>query len=266
MEKFADSVILVVDDDEMNLNIARMILEKKLSCRVITASSGAKALEILGSQFVSLILLDVMMPEMGGIETLEKIRAKENLEDIPVIMLTATVDKDVIKQSIHLGVTEYLKKPFLPKELLERVSKKLEENERHLETVLVIDEDEYKLQRVQEVLEENFIYKIITATSIDDGIKILVEKKISLVIASTAINFVEGFKLLNFMANTETLESVPLVFGTPENILELVEKIKNPQPEKSAEVEKDSAIIRTEKKKTAHVVTNIIGYKLDRKI
>ena len=266
MEKFANSVILVVDDDEMNLNIARMILEKKLACRVITANSGEKALEILGSQFVSLILLDVMMPEMDGMETLEKIRAEENLEDIPVIMLTATVDKNIIKKSIHLGVTEYIKKPFLPKELLERVSKKLEENERHLETVLIIDADEYKLQRVQEILEENFIYKITTATSIDDGIKILAEKKISLVIASTAINFVEGFKLLDFMANTETLESVPLVFGTPENIFELVEKIKNPQPEKAAEVEKDSAIIRTEKKKTAHVVTNIIGYKLDRKI
>ena len=257
MEKFANSVVLVVDDDEMNLNIARMILEKKLACRVITANSGEKALEILGSQFVSLILLDVMMPEMDGMETLEKIRAEENLEDIPVIMLTATVDKNIIKKSIHLGVTEYIKKPFLPKELLERVSKKLEENERHLETVLIIDADEYKLQRVQEVLEENFTYKITTTTSIDDGIKILSEKKISLVIASAAINFVEGFKLLDFMANTETFESVPLVFGTPENILELVEKIKNPQPEKAAEVEKDSAIIRTEKKKTAHVVTNI---------
>ena len=206
------------------------------------------------------------MPEMDGIETLEKIRAEENFEDIPVIMLTATVDKEIIKKSIHLGVTEYIKKPFMPKELLERVSKKLAENERHLETVLIIDAEEYKLQRVQEVLEENFIYKIVTATSIDDGIKILGEKKISLVIASTAVNFVEGFKLLDFMANNETFENVPLVFGTPENILELVDKIKNPQPEKTVEVEKDSAIIRTEKKKSAHVVTNIIGYKLDRKI
>ena len=266
MEKFADSVILVVDDDEMNLNIARMILEKKLSCCVITATSGAKALEILRRQYVSLVLLDVLMPEMDGIETLEKIRAEENLEDIPVIMLTATVDKEIIKKSIHLGVTDYLKKPFLPNELIERVSKKLAESVRLLETVLIIDAEEYKLQRVQEVLEENFIYKIITATSIDDGIKILAEKKISLVIASTYVNFVEGFKLLDFMANSETLESVPLVFGTPENILELVEKIKNPQPEKSAEVEKDSAIIRNEKNKSARVVTNIIGYKLDRKI
>ena len=266
MEKFADNVILVIDDDEMNLNIARMILEKKLPCRVITASGGSQGLEILRRQYISLVLLDVLMPEMDGIETLEKIRAEENFEDIPVIMLTATVDKEIIKKSIHLGVTEYIKKPFMPKELLERVSKKLAENERHLETVLIIDAEEYKLQRVQEVLEENFIYKIVTATSIDDGIKILGEKKISLVIASTAVNFVEGFKLLDFMANNETFENVPLVFGTPENILELVDKIKNPQPEKTVEVEKDSAIIRTEKKKSAHVVTNIIGYKLDRKI
>ncbi len=263
---FANCVVLVVDDDEMNLNIARMVLEKKLKCRVITAGSGAQGLEILHSQFVSLILLDVMMPEMDGIETLEKIRSVEKFEDLPVIMLTATVDKETIKKTINLGVTDYLKKPFLPKELIERVSKKLVESERILETVLIIDADEYKLQRVQEVLEENFTYRIAAATSITTALKILAENNISLVIASSKMNFVDGFKILDFMANDEKFENVPLVFGTPENILELVDKIKNPQPEKTAEVVKDSAIIRTEKKKTAHVVTNIIGYKLDRKI
>lgn len=261
MEKLADNVILVVDDDEMNLNIAKMILEKKMPCRVITATSGVQALEILSRQFVSLVLLDVLMPEMDGLETLEQIRADEKFEDLPVIMLTATVDKDVIKKSIHLGVTEYIKKPFLPKELLERVSKKLAENSRRLESVLIIDGDEVKLNRLQEIMEENFTYRITAATSITDALKILAENNIGIVIASAKMNFIDGFKILDFMANDEKFSNVPLVISTPENILETVNKIKNPQPTEPAEV---SAVINSEKKKIAAVVTNVIGYKLNR--
>lgn len=260
MEKLADSVILVVDDDEMNLNIAKMILEKKLLCRVLIASGGEQALEILRRQFVSLVLLDILMPEMDGIETLQQIRANEKFENLPVIMLTATVDKDTIKKTKNLGVSEYIKKPFLPKDLLDRVSKKLAETERRLESVLIIDADELKLNRLQEILEENFTYKITVAISIKDALKILAENNISLVIASAEMNFIDGFKILDFMANDEKFSNVPLVISTPENILETVNKIKNPQP---AEV---SAVVHSEKKKFANVVTNVIGYKINRKI
>jgi CheY-like chemotaxis protein len=266
MANFADNVILVVDDDEMNLNIARMILEKKLSCSVITAISGKQALEVLNRQFVSLVLLDVMMPEMDGIETLEQIRAAEQFEDLPVMMLTASVDKDVIKRSIHLGVTDYIKKPFLPKDLIDRVSKKLEETEKILESILIIDGDENKLSILQEIMEENFTYKIFSTNSPEYAPRILSENNISLVIASAEMSFIEGFRLLNFMANDEKFDNVPFVLSTPENILETINKIKNPQPKKTAEVENDSAIVHSEKKKIANVVTNVIGYKLDKKI
>ncbi|MBQ6758588.1 MAG: response regulator, partial [Selenomonadaceae bacterium] len=58
--------ILVVDDDEMNLNIARMILERKLPCKVLTVDNGIDALEMLRAEQVSLVLLDIMMPEFDG--------------------------------------------------------------------------------------------------------------------------------------------------------------------------------------------------------
>ncbi len=266
MVKIADNVILVVDDDEMNLHIARMILEKKLSCSVITATGGKQALEILERQFISLVLLDVLMPEMDGIETLEKIRSNEKFEDLPVIMLTATVDKDVIRKSINLGVTDYIKKPFLPNELLERVSKKLEDTVRILDTVLVIDSDEYKLGRVQEILEENFTYKIIATNSPAYALKLLEENNINLVITSADMNFIEGFRILDYMANHEKFKNVPLVLSTPEDIIETVNKMKNPQQNNSEEVIADSAVVHKDKNKVANVVTNVIGYKLDRKI
>ena len=122
-----NNVVLVVDDDEMNLQIAKRILEKKLPCRVVTASSGEQCLEILRSQYVRVVLLDILMPDMDGIETLREIRSDEKFEELPVIMLTASLDKDNIKKAAALGVKDYVRKPFMPKELIDRVSKKLVE-------------------------------------------------------------------------------------------------------------------------------------------
>lgn len=266
MGDFANNVILVVDDDEMNLNIARMVLEKKLNCIVLTATSGEQALDILNRQFVSLILLDVLMPEMDGIETLEKIRAIEKLEEIPVIMLTASVDKDVIKKSIVLGVKDYVKKPFMPKELIERVEKKLAESGRRLESVLIIDTDEFKIRCAKEFISEICAYRISATTSIAEGLEILATHNITIVIVGATMNFVDGLKILNFMANDSKFDNVPLIVSTPEKMLESINKIKNPQSPKAIEIEKDSAIIHSEKNRTANVVTSVIGYKLDTKI
>ena len=60
---YAEEKILVVDDDEMNLQIAKMILERKLACEVICASSGFDGLEILRNERVNLVLLDILMPD-----------------------------------------------------------------------------------------------------------------------------------------------------------------------------------------------------------
>ena len=70
--------ILLVDDDAMNLRMAQVIL-KKTPYEILSASSGAECLRLLGEQPVDLVLLDIEMPDMNGIETLEKIREAESL-------------------------------------------------------------------------------------------------------------------------------------------------------------------------------------------
>lgn len=114
--------ILVVDDDSMNLARTKVILSKQYD--VILAESGAEALKLLGIQEVDLILLDIDMPEMNGMETFKKI--KEAGIKVPVIFLTASgLEEDVIS-AINLGAVNYLKKPFRPQELIKRVSRELE--------------------------------------------------------------------------------------------------------------------------------------------
>lgn len=115
--------ILVVDDDTMNLKRTRMILEK--SYNVLLAESGREAIEKVKYEKVDLILLDIAMPIMDGLETFK--RMKEADIDIPVIFLTASGYEDDVRTAISLGVTNYLKKPFFPDELLKRVALGLEE-------------------------------------------------------------------------------------------------------------------------------------------
>lgn len=115
--------ILVVDDDTMNLMRTKMILEKQYE--IVLAESGEKALYILRREKIDLVLLDIAMPKMNGIETFEHM--KENSIDIPVIFLTASGHEDDVMKAIRLGAVNYLKKPFQPKELLKRVAKEFEE-------------------------------------------------------------------------------------------------------------------------------------------
>ena len=116
--------IMVVDDDDMNLQMAEFILKKELSAEVITANSGYQCIELLQQRMIpDLILLDIQMPRLDGIKTLEMIRARAEWKDIPVIFLTASADKNTVIRAGKLKVADYIKKPFMPNDLAERVSK-----------------------------------------------------------------------------------------------------------------------------------------------
>lgn len=115
--------ILVVDDDAMNLKRTRMILEKYYN--VLLAESGREALNKIKSEKVDLVLLDIAMPVMDGLETFKNM--KESNIEIPVIFLTASGYEDDVRTAISLGAVNYLKKPFFPEELLKRVALGLED-------------------------------------------------------------------------------------------------------------------------------------------
>lgn len=100
--------ILVADDDAMNLKRTRMILEKNYN--ILLAESGKEALEKMKSEKVDLVLLDIAMPVMDGLETFKQM--KESKVEIPVIFLTASGYEDDVKTAINLGAVNYLKKPF----------------------------------------------------------------------------------------------------------------------------------------------------------
>lgn len=117
--------ILVVDDNEMNLKMAEFIL-KLQGYEVDKVESGMDCLNFLKEEKVDLVLLDVEMPIMNGIKTLEVMKEDKELADIPVIFLTASADSDIVLEAGKLGAVDYVTKPFMPQELVKRVAKALE--------------------------------------------------------------------------------------------------------------------------------------------
>ena len=107
--------ILLVDDDRDVLEMLLSIFRRAGYTNLRTAASGAEALRIWQEEQPSLIVLDVMMPDMDGFAVLKKIRRTSR---VPVLMLTARGEAEDRIEGLEIGADDYLAKPFLPKELL----------------------------------------------------------------------------------------------------------------------------------------------------
>ncbi len=114
--------VLVVDDEPMNLKMIEFIMKDEPMYEILGADSGMEALKILGEQEFNLILLDLVMPQMDGFETLAAIKEKY---DIPVVFMTGDKNLKTLERAAEYGVDDYLTKPFLPlalKEIMHSVS------------------------------------------------------------------------------------------------------------------------------------------------
>ena len=109
--------ILVVDDNIDSIMILRSILESQ-GYTVLTAQSGLEALEIVARELPDLVLLDVMMPQMSGIEVLERIKTTHATSKVPVIMVTAKIQDEDVMTGYQHGADYYITKPCTAKQLL----------------------------------------------------------------------------------------------------------------------------------------------------
>jgi len=117
--------VLIVDDSQAMRKMIRKVIE--LSGfdvgEMYEASNGREALDVLTDHWVDLVLCDVHMPEMDGIEFLRRVKAEEILKGVPVIMVTTEGREDVLEEARRLGAKGYVKKPFSPERLKETMTK-----------------------------------------------------------------------------------------------------------------------------------------------
>ena len=115
---FAHKKVLVVDDDVRNIFALTSVLEG-IGMTVLYAENGRDALEMLqGGSDIDLVLMDVMMPEMDGYETMGRIRGLEAYANLPIIALTAKAMKGDREKCIAAGASDYITKPVDPDQLL----------------------------------------------------------------------------------------------------------------------------------------------------
>ncbi len=112
--------ILIADDEDHLRLLVRKTLESD-GYRLLEASDGHEALELARKEHPALLILDWMMPEMTGIQTLEALREDPDTTGTQVIMLTAKSQKADRNQALRLGIRGYLVKPFSPLELMQLV-------------------------------------------------------------------------------------------------------------------------------------------------
>lgn len=116
--------ILIADDDPL----LRALLEHKLAAEdhhVLSAEDGGQVADVVREHSPDLIVLDAMMPVMDGFEVLRRLKADADTRDIPVIMLTALKREQDIVGGLQLGAADYLAKPFIPDELVQRIRRVL---------------------------------------------------------------------------------------------------------------------------------------------
>jgi class 3 adenylate cyclase len=119
------NTVLVVDDNEVNRDLLARRIQRE-GYKVKIACDGFEALEVVRSNPLDLVLLDIMMPQMNGYQVLETLKADPVLRYIPVIMISAVNDIDSIVRCIELGAEDYLSKPFNPVLLRARINACLE--------------------------------------------------------------------------------------------------------------------------------------------
>jgi len=116
----ANEKILIVDDEEDVLELVRYNLDRS-GYHIETASSGEEALSKARKSMPELIILDLMLPGIDGLEVCKKLKGDVKTEHIPVVMLTAKGDESDIVTGLELGAEDYITKPFSPKVLIARV-------------------------------------------------------------------------------------------------------------------------------------------------
>ncbi len=187
--------VLVVDDDENVSIFMSRLLQKRFNCRVVLAKDGLDGLLKLKEEEPEVVFLDITMPVLNGVESLRAIRGDEKFKDIPVIMLTAVGDTNIVSKVMSLRVYDYILKPVTynsayekikeifdhikedlkEKELLEKekeafIAKKIKMAQDTKDKLLIVDTDKEFRDKLRKQMESS--YEIIESEDGASALKI----------------------------------------------------------------------------------------------
>jgi DNA-binding response OmpR family regulator len=221
--KYVNNSILVVDDNEMNRDMLIRRLERQ-GYTVAGAEGGKKALELMTVENFDLVLLDIMMPDLDGFEVLERMKKKDKLRDVPVIMLTAVNEAKNVIRCIEMGANDYIVKPFDMVALRNRIMRALLNRRIRSEvddtvdwtggeapSVLVVEDDEMSRALLTSRINRAG-YQVTEAGNGQHALDILENKPdFDLVLLDIMMPGVDGFTVLEKVKKDKRLDTVPVI-------------------------------------------------------
>lgn len=120
------SVLLIDDEDEIKSLLSNYLAKSNIDeSRIVFASDGREALHKIQNQEFGLIIVDLLMPKMNGLQLIKEIKIRAKYKDIPVVIISGTLEADSVKTAISLGINNILVKPFTYNLFIERIGRAL---------------------------------------------------------------------------------------------------------------------------------------------
>ena len=208
--------IMLVDDDQSILQTGRTML--KAYYDVFPLPSADKLFEALKKITPDLLLLDIMMPGIGGFEIIKLFKSEERFSKTPVIFLTATCDRDSVLKGIHLGASDFVLKPFEAEDLLHRIENHLCAEEKAKRSVLVVDDSPEILMSVFTMLRD--LYRIYTLPEPEKLGEFLQNNTPDLILVDYKMPAISGFEIIPLIRDFPKHRETPVVFLTGDSTAE----------------------------------------------
>jgi len=204
--------VCVVDDDEISRSVVIHCLEDY--CTISSFDNGEQALKFLNSFKPDVMLLDINMPGMSGLDVLDKIREKPGMKKLPVMILTGDSDRDTVVASVEKKAVGYLVKPVNREELRSRIHQILEANKPkpRVNVVLVVDDDVTTLKNVQAILKGEA--KIVAVNSAEQAEAYCETHVPNLILLDFEMPEHNGIYLLRKLRMDERFNNCPVVMLT----------------------------------------------------
>jgi len=235
--------IICVDD----VKYSRLTLKTQLGelYEIYTVVSAVKLFEVLKKIETDLILLDVIMPDMDGFETLVKLKKDERYSKIPVIFITSRGDKESVLKGLSLGAADYFVKPFEAKKLIESIEKHLEPipksgdspltpNNENVSTkikekievkpnVLIVDDISSMLRTIHFCLRE--IYNVTLLSKSEVVIEYLQHNDADIILLDLLMPVISGFDLIPMIKALPKFADTPIIVISTEGDLQTINKV-----------------------------------------
>ena len=227
--------VLLVDDEEAN----RLVLRKRLQqndYNVTTAENGRQALELMRIEQFDLVLLDMYMPVMDGLATLDAIKSDPVLQDTIVVMLTAANTREHVIHSLSLGAADYMIKPVNPIEFRQRVQHcltaggnrteptvRVEEERVKGAKILVIDDEDLDLMMLKQRLQK-CEFDVATAQGGQEGLDLLARETFDAVLLDINMPEVNGLEVLSAMRDTAANRTLPILILSADGTVETISR------------------------------------------